>query len=181
MISAQKRILRKQWSQRRASILPSRYSEATLDATAKITSLTRKNSLVLSYASFGSELNTQNINRELISTNQLVLPRIEGESLKLFLVTNVAHLEINIWNIPEPIPKLCQTIQTDDLGLVLIPGLSFDNNFNRLGYGRGYYDRLLPFLSKHCIRIGIGFKEQYSSPILPFENHDVPLSTVHLF
>jgi 5-formyltetrahydrofolate cyclo-ligase len=54
---------------------------------------------------------------------------------------------------------------------VIIPGVAFDEQGTRLGYGGGYYDRLLPMMRPECVRIGIAFDEQVL-PHIPIEEHD---------
>jgi 5-formyltetrahydrofolate cyclo-ligase len=84
------------------------------------------------------------------------------------------QLERNNWGIEEPIPTLCTRIDPADIQMALIPAIAFDQAGHRLGYGKGYYDRLLPQL--HCPCYGIGFTEQLVPDSLPVEPHDVALT-----
>jgi 5-formyltetrahydrofolate cyclo-ligase len=61
--------------------------------------------------------------------------------------------------------------------LVLVPGLAFDLTGNRLGFGKGYYDRVLPQLKKTTLTIGLGYSFQIVEKI-PTESHDFPLKAV---
>ena len=54
---------------------------------------------------------------------------------------------------------------------VIIPGVAFDEQGTRLGYGGGYYDRLLPMMRPECMRVGVAFDEQVLAHI-PAEEHD---------
>lgn len=65
---------------------------------------------------------------------------------------------------------------TDNFDLIVVPGLAFDQNNNRLGYGGGYYDI---FLSEHpeAFKVGIGYAFQLIQD-LPLEAHDVPLDKI---
>ncbi len=60
---------------------------------------------------------------------------------------------------------------------VVVPCVAFDEELRRLGYGGGYYDRLLPTLRADCVRIGIAFDEQRLEEV-PAEKHDVRLDAV---
>ena len=60
---------------------------------------------------------------------------------------------------------------------VLVPGVAFDRAGHRLGYGGGYYDRLLPSLRRDCLRVGLAYDEQVVDE-LPAEEHDVRLHAV---
>ncbi len=61
------------------------------------------------------------------------------------------------------------------LDVILVPGLAFDHEGNRLGYGKGHYDRLLKSLSG--LKIGLAFKEQILDE-LPHATHDVPMDII---
>jgi 5-formyltetrahydrofolate cyclo-ligase len=65
------------------------------------------------------------------------------------------------------------------ISCILVPGLVFDKNNYRLGYGLGFYDKLLK--NKKCPTIGIGFFEQLFKDSLPIEEHDIKLNQVMLF
>jgi len=88
----------------------------------------------------------------------------EGESLYL-----------NKFGIPEPNFKN-KIIKPD---IILVPLVSFDKKLNRIGYGKGYFDRALKELSKEkkIFTIGIAFSFQECS-FIPFENHDYKLDCV---
>jgi 5-formyltetrahydrofolate cyclo-ligase len=64
--------------------------------------------------------------------------------------------------------------------LILVPGLAFDSEYYRLGYGKGYYDRLLAE-TPHIPAWGVGFHEQMSPEPLPRDTWDLPVQKVLLF
>ena len=59
----------------------------------------------------------------------------------------------------------------DEIDIVIVPGVAFDERGARLGYGGGYFDRLLPLLREDCVRIGVAFDEQLI-PEIPAQEHD---------
>ncbi len=137
---------------------------------------------ILSYASFNDEFETHILNRLLARGKKLILPKVQNKSLKCFFVVDYdKDLERNRWGILEPNPKKCVEADTAKISLILVPGLAFDQQFNRLGYGGGYYDRFLSCISKKIPKIGLGFKEQLSSKLLPRETNDFPLDRLLLF
>jgi len=73
--------------------------------------------------------------------------------------------------------KRAKPFRIKDIDLVIVPGLAFDKNNNRLGRGRGYYDRFLKCISKNIPKIGLGFDFQFFSNI-PATANDVPLSGI---
>ena len=89
-------------------------------------------------------------------------------------------LEKNKWGILEPDPNRCEEISFSEVELAFIPGVAFDINQNRIGYGKGYYDRLLT-LAPHIKAIGVGFEEQLSEEKIPTESHDISLNRTLLF
>lgn len=80
-------------------------------------------------------------------------------------------LEMNAWGIEEPRSGL--SVMPHQLDAVLVPLLAFDVRGNRLGYGKGFYDRFLSGCRPDCLKIGISFFEAVDS--LPAESTDIPL------
>jgi 5-formyltetrahydrofolate cyclo-ligase len=63
------------------------------------------------------------------------------------------------------------------LDLMLIPGVGFDRQGNRLGRGAGYYDRFLSSMPNRPFLVGLAFQEQLLDEV-PTERHDVPMDIV---
>ncbi|MBQ31113.1 MAG: 5-formyltetrahydrofolate cyclo-ligase [Deltaproteobacteria bacterium] len=95
--------------------------------------------------------------------------------LKHTRLTSLEHLQRGAFGVPEPIPEFREWVQPESLDLVLVPGVAFDQNGGRLGFGKGYYDR---FLSKtSALRMGVAFSVQVI-PDVPTESHDVPMNAL---
>lgn len=62
---------------------------------------------------------------------------------------------------------------------ILVPGLGFDREKYRLGYGKGYYDRFLAQVGE-IPTIGVGFKEQFCEELLPRDPWDIPVKELLL-
>lgn len=135
---------------------------------------------ICSYASFGDELDTTCLNQSLLTQNRLVLPKIEGTNLAIYFVRDFIDLEFSAYGILEPKPH-CQKIPFEKVFYFLIPGIAFDKNNNRLGYGKGYYDRFLANKENEISTIGIGFKESFSESQFPISKHDIKLKQLALF
>ena len=73
--------------------------------------------------------------------------------------------------VPEPVAWQAVDLQTVDL--VVVPGLAFDKQGGRLGYGKGYYDRILAGCRAACCKIGLGYTWQVIDGHLPLASHDV--------
>jgi 5-formyltetrahydrofolate cyclo-ligase len=151
-VSAAKRLLRESVRAARDAADPAErraWSATICDHLLRECDLARPDT-VLSYAGFGSEIDTLPFNRALLQRGlALVLPRVDRAAggLVLHRVRDLAtDLVPGVWGIPEPDPGRCATVSPAEVDWVLLPGLAFDRHGGRLGYGGGYYDRLLPRL-----------------------------------
>lgn len=131
---------------------------------------------VLSFCATGSEIDLSLVNQRLTELGRLVLPRVEGEQLALYTTRD---LILSPWSILEPDPSRSLKILPEQIGVALVPALAFDGDRHRLGYGHGFYDRLLPKLH-HAQSIGVGYREQLFEGHLPTEAHDIPLHALLL-
>jgi 5-formyltetrahydrofolate cyclo-ligase len=102
---------------------------------------------------------------------RIAYPRIEAPGvLGLHFVDHELDLVPGPFGLAQPsehAPRAPHTL----VDAVLVPGVAFDEQGSRLGYGGGYYDRLLPICRPDCVRIGIAFDEQVLDHI-PAEEHD---------
>lgn len=172
----QKNKIRSLMKARLLALSSSRRQEAAL---ALLNTFAKPEGLVLSYSSFGDELETEALNSQLAQSNKLVLPKMEGEHLHLYLVHSLQDLMQNSFGILEPNPILCKQVSLSQIPTILIPALSFDQFNHRLGYGKGYYDRLL--MGGSFPSIGVGYREQLFETPLPVTSLDVKLKQVMLF
>jgi len=102
---------------------------------------------------------------------RIAYPRIEAPGLLgLHLVDDEGALVLGPLSIRQPAQDMPR-VGHDEIDAVIIPGVAFDARGARLGYGGGYYDRLLPVVRPECTRIGVAFDEQIL-PIIPAEEHD---------
>lgn len=132
----------------------------------------------LLFASFGSEVDTNPLLAEVCARgSRLVLPRVNRETRRLELreVSCLAtDLAPGTWGIREPAPEHCREVPLDQIEFVLVPGVAFDRRLRRLGYGGGYYDRLLAGLPKGASAMGVCFAMQIV-PEVPSSDHDIPV------
>lgn len=137
-------------------------------------------SYVLSFVSFRSEIETSLLNEKLSQQGRLLLPKMEGEDLSLYLVRDLSkELSLHPFGLLEPKSELCQKIDPGLVFVALVPALAFDEDRFRLGYGKGYYDR---FLAHHpnILSWGVGYREQKIDR-LPRDKSDHPLTAVYLY
>lgn len=135
-------------------------------------------STVMMYASAKSEVDTWNlIFSSLKAGKRIGLPVTDGPKIMAVEFKPDIKLVSGRFGIPEPDPRKSQIVQEDDLDLVIVPGVAFDRQGNRLGYGAGYYDRFLKGLKHRPLLIALAFDVQIMDEI-PAEDHDVPLDLI---
>jgi len=105
---------------------------------------------------------------------ETVVPRINFETgeLENLKFTPVTELVLNAWMIHEPSHN--ELVETEKLDLVLVPLLAFDRAGHRVGYGKGYYDKLLKNCRADCLKIGLSHFPP-AETIADVSDHDVRL------
>ena len=87
---------------------------------------------------------------------EVVVPRMaENHSLEHVLLTQTTPLTHNALGVPEPIGG--RQLDPEDLDVVFLPLLAYDRNGNRVGYGKGYYDRFLAGCREDVVTVGLSF------------------------
>jgi 5-formyltetrahydrofolate cyclo-ligase len=133
---------------------------------------------VLAYSALPNELDPAPAIWRLRSRGvRICYPRIEAPGvLDLHYVDHELELVPGPFGLAQPSEHAPRTPH-ELIDAVIIPGVAFDAQGMRLGYGGGYYDRLLPMCRIDCVRIGIAFDEQMVHHI-PVEEHDATMDVV---
>ncbi len=136
---------------------------------------------VLATMGIGSEWNTRAfIERARADGKAVVLPRVSAPPRRLVLHA-VANLETDllpgVWDIPEPDPARCPEVTLAEVDLALVPALAADRAGYRLGYGAGYFDKLLAGRKArpYCVT---ALPAAFVVESLPHEPHDVAVDLV---
>ena len=108
----------------------------------------RRAGAILGYMNFGAEFASELwVQQVLVDGKKLALPRVNHHTnrLDLYWVDDPENqLAIGLWGIREPIVERCERLETlNEVEFALLPGVAFTRNGARLGYGGGYYDKLL--------------------------------------
>lgn len=129
---------------------------------------------VVLYHSLPDEVYTHDFCNRWCREKDLLLPVVVGDDLELRRYRSEEDLAMGAFGILEPtgIPFT----QPADIDLIVVPGVAFDSRGNRLGRGRGYYDRLLPRLTK-ARKIGICFPFQLVEHV-PTEPLDICMDEI---
>lgn len=146
------------------------------------TCIFRQAQTICSYVAMPEEVQTQEGLGEILAAGKrLVIPFCEERDLKLCRVFSLNELSPGRWGILEPNQKVRQdpTRQVDpaELEVILVPGVAFDLKGRRLGWGKGYYDRLLGRLPPACVSIGLAFSCQIFDQ-LPQLAHDRKVAAI---
>lgn len=136
---------------------------------------------VLSTMSIGSEVSTRPfIDRALAEGKSIVLPRVSEppRRLRLHVVQALeSDLRPGVWRIPEPDPARCPEVALAEVDFAWIPALAVDRRGYRLGYGAGYFDKLLAGRGPrpYCVA---AIPAAFLLDSLPNEPHDVAVDLV---
>lgn len=134
--------------------------------------------IVAAYSATAEELDlAETIERLRAGGATIAYPRIESAGvLSLRVVGDEAELVAGQLGIREPAVD-APRIEPSAIDIVLAPGVAFDAVGRRLGYGGGYYDRLIPSLPDDCTVIGIAFEEQVLETV-PADERDARVDFV---
>ena len=123
--------------------------------------------LILIYLSFANEVDTQPIINYFIKSKKIAVPKITDSEMEFYFINNSTTFQKNKFGILEPITN--EKVLDFQNSVCLTPGLCFDKNGNRLGYGHGFYDK---FLNQNNIySIGLCYQECLV-PHLPHNKFD---------
>jgi len=130
---------------------------------------------VLLYWSMDDEVYTHDFVNRWYIQKRILLPCVDGDDLLLRQYTGPDSMRPGPqFGIPEPVGELF--VDYDDISLIVVPGVAFDRHRNRMGRGRGFYDRLLK-TTPNAVKVGIAFDFQLFENI-PVEPFDVPMDAV---
>lgn len=130
---------------------------------------------ILLYWSMEDEVQTHDFVNRWYRQKTILLPCVDGENLRLRQYTGPECLkEGEQFGIGEPSgPEFCNL---DSIQMIIVPGVAFDCHNNRMGRGRGFYDRLLKS-TPYAFKVGVAFKFQIVD-LVPTEEFDVPMDSV---
>ncbi|MBE6947385.1 MAG: 5-formyltetrahydrofolate cyclo-ligase [Ruminococcaceae bacterium] len=137
--------------------------------------LYRQAKTIYGYLPYNQEVRTTPILAQALADGKKVaVPKVYGEQMKFIYLTDLSQVEKGYCGIPEPIAD--EPVADDPTALVLLPGLAFDRQGHRMGYGGGFYDKFLA-TEPHHPTIALCYSFQVL-PQLPAEEFDVPVDVV---
>ncbi len=131
----------------------------------------KKAQIIALYNSLESEVDTNYLIQELLKNKIVLLPRVIDDEMVFIKINNNTIYENSNLGIMEPVGE----IYNNKIDLIIVPGVAFDYHFNRLGFGKGYYDKYLR--NNSIYKIGVCFDKQLISQ-LPIDSYDIPMDMI---
>ena len=140
------------------------YSTAITERLLQLPEYQQANA-VLGYMNFGAEFESSLwVTRVLVEGKRLALPKVNHHTnqLDLYWVDDLENqLAAGLWGIREPIVERCERLDSvNEIEFVLLPGVAFSRDGARLGYGKGYYDKLVARMQHKPVLAAAAFAMQ---------------------
>lgn len=147
-----------------------------------INSIEYKNATnIFIFVSYKSEVNTHNIIKHALAEGKKIcVPKVisKSEGMKAVYINKFEDLlPQGPFGILEPEINDNNIATEEDIDLVFVPGVAFDNNGGRMGYGGGFYDRFLPLIKSDCRKIGVCYSFQVVESVI-VEHNDENVSCI---
>lgn len=153
----------------------------TIFNTLRNTEFYKNANNILVYITFREEVLTEPIIADLLSTGKRVFIPLTVHKTKELIVSELKDpekdLEIGNFGVMEPTKEATRPVDPSILDLVIVPGVAFDKEGYRIGYGAGYYDRFLPKLPEKTATIALAFEMQLIDKV-PTDHHDFAIEHI---
>ncbi len=171
-----KKELRKHYLTLRNALLPSQVESLSSQICTHIlhSPLFAQATTILAYHPLGNEVDIRPvIEAAWRQKKEVAFPKVLGEEMDFFVVTDFSQLQQGAFGVMEPVAGCARLSAAQKDILVLTPGVAFDKKGNRLGFGKGYYDKYFAE-RKAWARLGISYSLQ-AAEALPADPYDLPL------
>lgn len=172
-----KTALRKQIREKKRAMTPQQIENASRDLGQQFaaSSLYREAKTIYGYLPYNQEVRTvPMLEQALRDGKRVAVPKVYGDEMKFIYLDDLSKVEKGYSGIPEPI--LDEPVADDETALVLMPGLAFDSQGHRIGYGGGFYDKFLASEPDHpTLALCYDFQ---MLPHLETEEFDMPVDCV---
>jgi len=173
----EKRGIRKEILARRRGLSPEAVREKSRRIKEKLFKLPefRKARIIMFYAARGKEVRTEEMIKESLQMGKKVavpISQVGERDLVLSFLTDYGELAPGAYGILEPKEEHYRPVPPRKLELIVVPGVAFDYQGQRLGSGRGFYDNFLRKVPSGVPRLGLAFQLQIVAN-LPRERQDV--------
>lgn len=175
-ISDQKKALRKEIRRLKSFADAQTMREGSADIFSQIEALDQFKAAktILAYWSMPDEVSTHDFVKKWHTQKRILLPLVMGENLELRVFTGMDCMVVGpSFGILEPRNGL--PYNNEAIDFAVIPGVAFDLLGNRLGRGRGYYDKLLKH--QNTYKVGVAFRFQVVTAV-PVDNFDIAMNLI---
>ncbi|MBQ2786073.1 MAG: 5-formyltetrahydrofolate cyclo-ligase [Oscillospiraceae bacterium] len=172
-----KQALRKQIREQKQAMTPEQIEAASarLGKLFLQSEQYRQAKTIYGYLPYNQEVRTVPILEQAIRDGKrIAVPKVYGEEMRFIYINDFTRVEKGYAGIPEPIDD--GPVADDPTALVLLPGLAFDPEGHRIGYGGGFYDRFLAAEPNHST-LALCYSFQML-PQLETEEFDIPVDCV---
>ena len=169
--------LRKQISEKKRTMTPEEIETASqrLGELFLASELYCRAKTIYGYLPYNQEVRTvPMLEQALTDGKRVAVPKVYGDEMKFIYLTDLHQVETGYAGIPEPVED--GPVADDPTALVLMPGLAFDREGHRIGYGGGFYDKFLAAEPTHPT-LALCYEFQMVQQ-LPVEEFDIPVDVV---
>lgn len=134
---------------------------------------------IFAFVSFKTEVDTHKIIKHALDNGKTIcVPKINSkqEGVKLYKIDSFDQLKKGYFGILEP-SESCPAVNSNDLDLILMPGVAFDRHGGRVGYGAAFYDRFLSNMNRQVDKIALAYHFQVLESV-PMSEHDVRIDGI---
>ena len=172
-----KKALRRQIREQKRAMTQAQIEEKSRLLTQQFlaSQLYRQAKTIYGYLPYNQEVRTvPMLEQALKDGKQVAVPKVYGDEMKFIYLTDLSRVEKGYAGIPEPVAD--GPVAEDPTALVLMPGLAFDPQGHRIGYGGGFYDKFLASEPGHpTLALCYDFQ---MLPQLQTEEFDIPVDLV---
>ena len=172
-----KTALRKQIREKKRAMTPQQIENASRDLGEQFiaSALYQAAKTIYGYLPYNQEVRTvPMLEQALRDGKRVAVPKVYGDEMKFIYLDDLSKVEKGYSGIPEPVED--GPVADDTTALVLMPGLAFDPQGHRIGYGGGFYDKFLSSEPSHPT-LALCYEFQMF-PVLETEEHDIPVDYV---
>ncbi len=140
----------------------------------------RKAKAVMFYADIKGEVKTRSMIQETLAMGKKVIVPVtnfEKNEITISEIKSFTELEEKERGLYEPKEEFFRECNPEEIDFVIVPGLAFDCEGNRIGFGYGFYDKFLPTIHHKIPTVGLAFEFQIVYNI-PCEEHDIPVKKI---
>lgn len=181
-LNASKKLIRERMHKQRNSLSFEEVREKSKKIKDTLFSLSyiKESNKIMTYVSFKNEVSTIDIINELLKMGkEIIVPICDTKDYTLIpsRILSMDELSVSYFGIMEPKEPFIRPVDPKDIDVILVPGLAFDRNRNRLGHGKGFYDRFLRGVKDDAIKIALAYDFQILDSI-PVEDWDIPMDLI---